>query len=113
MTPRRLWPLTALLLSLPAMGETAPAPCVEVRIGGDRAFDWQCLNARLSQQVETEKTRQAQGAAALAASQPSGSTELNLFDEAATAQRLGSSFGHSVIPERPVEIFRNPLEVKR
>jgi hypothetical protein len=104
----------ALLILLPLVPAAAEPPaCVEVRVGEERVFDWHCLNARLAVQVETERNRQAQAAAALAASQPSGPAELNLFDEAATAQRLGSSFGHSVIPERPVETFRNPLEVKR
>ena len=112
MTRRHLWfVMAAMLPGLPVLaGENA---CVEVRIGDERVFDWRCLNARLSQQVETEKARQAQAAASLAAAFPSGPTELNLFDEAATAQRLGSSFGHSVIPERPVSTWRNPLESKR
>lgn len=78
----------------------APTPCFEVEVNGERAPSYDCL---------TQKLRPAAGAAGPAATPGMGSeaivlrpsNQLGLFNRAATANRMGNTFGTSVYPQRP------------
>jgi hypothetical protein len=92
-----------------AAAEPPPADlCVDVRVGGDWAGHLACLNAALRSEVAAARRTQGEAAAASlgAGSDP---TRLGLFNEAATAERLGDAFGHSVIPQRPDDQYASPL----
>ena len=92
--------------SIPA----APAtPCVGVRIGTATAGGYDCLNAQLAQQANQAGGGQSAMQAAVGASQPSSPTQLNLYNQAATRERLGGNFGKSPLPLRPSTVYHDPL----
>ncbi len=120
MTSRRRL-VMGLLLALAADGGNAAAPataapqqpaadvCVDVKIGEDHSRYFDCLNRQMQRQTDNQANQQAVTQAAIANSQPQSPTQQGLYNQAATRERLGSSFGHSVVPERPKQNFVNPL----
>lgn len=76
--------------------------CVDVRIGDARAYD--CLNQRLRDSVPQRRYSAAD--APYASNSPPH--VVGTFNEAATRQLLGNSFGRSVIPQRPASAFGGP-----
>ncbi len=96
----------------PASG-TAKQPatdvCVDVKIGNDRSRYYDCLNGQMRQQAAHQANQQAVTQDAVSNSQPHSPTQMGLYNQAATRERLGSSFGHSVVPQRPQQKFVNPL----
>jgi len=92
-------------------GTHAPAPevCVTATIGGDPNLYLNCLNQDLAHEAARQADRQAQLQAVVGNSLPSSPTGQGLFNETATHERLGTSFGHSVYPQRPPVQFTNPL----
>ncbi|HVJ51898.1 MAG TPA: hypothetical protein VM689_05515 [Aliidongia sp.] len=93
-----------------AASASAQTPCVDVVIGTERTPNLGCLNDVLRHSTQAERNRQTQASAAASAGVPTTSNELGLFNEAATAERLGDSFGKSVSPQRPARSFGNPLQ---
>jgi len=81
----------------PAIAQQAPRgdTCVDVRIGDARAYD--CLNRQLERAVPRRRFSAATDAPSVAAP----ATAVGTFSEAATRERLGTAFGHSVQPQRP------------
>jgi hypothetical protein len=80
-------------------GTPAKPVCVMVDIAGHTAGGLDCINQTLD-----DTTDRAQAAAAPHTDAPtigSSPTRLGEANVAATRQRLGSSFGTSVIPQRP------------
>ena len=103
-----------ILAPLAAGADTAqPAPssdvCVDVTIGASHAGNLDCLNQRLRQKVAVEKQQAEQIGELQGTATKAPPTELNLFNQTATQERLGDAFGHSVVPQRPVRTFPNPL----
>lgn len=92
--------LTLLLLVcavLPAAaqpGATAQS-CVDVKIGDAQYYN--CLNRQLGESVPGRRFSTADAPTGVQAPAPS----IGLFDRAATAEQLGTSFGHSTVPQRP------------
>jgi len=80
--------------------------CVDVRIGNDRAAYLNCLNAELKRSVEREQ-RAPQPNAPLDARSPSNQT--GTYNDAAAREHMGNAFGVSSRPQRPVQVFVNPL----
>jgi hypothetical protein len=98
--------LTGSLINLPALGQTTETKqsCVDVKIGMEQYYS--CLNQRLQSGIEQHRftSRDAPYSATSAAPAVGG------FNEAATRERLGNAFGHSVIPQRPPPPnFSSPL----
>lgn len=77
--------------------------CVEVEIGGSKAFD--CINRRLK--------RQADKVAPLKNLPPadarSQDIHLGIVNTPAVKQQYGPNFGNSVVPYRPSRTFSPPL----
>jgi hypothetical protein len=83
--------------------------CVQVRIGTGQPTDFHCLNALLAKLVDQETTRQAALQAAQDGITQLAPTQLGLFNETATHERLGNAFGHSAFPQRPNQTSNVPL----
>jgi hypothetical protein len=83
--------------------------CVDVRIQGDNTRYLDCLNAEFNREVAKQADREALLQTAIANSQPHSPTQMGLFNQTATHERLGDAFGHSVIPQRPVVTYINPM----
>ena len=82
--------------------------CVDVRIGDARAYD--CLNRALQRMVPRHRFSVEADAPVTATLPPNA---VGTFSRAATEERLGTSFGHSVIPQRPAAVFLSPLPTAR
>jgi hypothetical protein len=96
-----------------AQAQDATAPpsgstqtCVDVRIGNDRSAYINCLNQRLQQDVQ-EQHPAATPTAPITAQ--SSSTQVGTFNENAAREKMGNAFGRSATPQRPHEVFVNPL----
>lgn len=116
--------LLLLFSGAPSLAQTAPAPpaatgspssssagaktpCVMVDIAGHRTGDLDCTNqtlAKVAGRAQAATTPQV-GVPTIGSS-PTALGEANV---AATRERLGSSFGTSVIPQRPVQTYAPPL----
>jgi hypothetical protein len=87
----------------------APAPeetqtCVDVQVGGERSYA--CINAALARTARLAHTPVNPGI--LSATSPSNT--VGAFNRAGTAERMGDTFGHSVLEQRPPPlVFVNPL----
>jgi hypothetical protein len=78
--------------------------CVDVQIGSDRYYH--CLNEQM-QHVSRDPSSAAKDAP-LSARSPAPA--VGSFNQSATHERLGSSFGKSVVPQRPPPpVFSSPL----
>lgn len=109
-------PVAAVLVALvsvsPALAQPATDTgqvCVGVTIGGQAVPGIDCLNARLKSMVAAERRQAAQIDLLLGAPEHQAPTQEGVFNEAATAERLGDAFGRSVFPQRPVRSFPSPL----
>lgn len=83
--------------------------CVDVRVGTESTGYLDCLNAELRGVVEQQKGRQMVQDLAVQQSLSGTPNQVGLFNEAAVSERLGNSFGHSVIPQRPPPPAYPPL----
>ncbi len=87
-----------------ALAETTQDVCVDVRIGQEPFYS--CLNRKLEEMVPNR--RESSADAPITASSPAPA--VGTFNQAATRQQLGTSFGHSIVPQRPPPpVFYNPL----
>ena len=92
------WPVAAADRKAPVHGEV----CVSVPGADDPGSRFNCLNAELARSVNEQGDRAqlqqfAAGTPAVPANQP------GLFNQSAIKQTLGSNFGHSAHPARPVQ----------
>ena len=100
-----------LLLPTPVLAQQAPPAsnlCVQVDVGGDRAGHLDCAAEALQRAARIAQT---QARAAFDASTPDArSSELTVgvVNQTAVRQRLGSNFGLSVHPQRPVRPAPTP-----
>jgi hypothetical protein len=110
--PRTSLLLAALIVALPwrgalAQNALAQAPnqsCVDVKIGMEQYYD--CVNRQLQDATRTRPFTSRDAPYSAASPDPA----VNTFNEAATREQLGSSFGHSAIPQRPPPpVFTSPL----
>ncbi len=99
-TPLRAQTTQSGSITLPGSSGESGAPgqtCVQVRIAGETASPYNCLNQELQQQV--------QGSGAPQPSLPLGpaspSNQIGTFNEQSVSEQYGKNFGKSVIPYRP------------
>jgi hypothetical protein len=84
--------------------DDAEQVCVDVRIGTEASYA--CLNDRLRQVANQSHFVANPAEVTVTSPAPAVGT----FNQAATAERLGNAFGHSVYPQRPAPPqFPNPL----
>ncbi len=106
---RLIVPACLMLACTPA-AQAAPPPaathqtCVDVQVGSAQSYD--CLNQQLQGVARQAPRFSSDTSAPYSASSPSNVT--GQFNEGATRNRLGSNFGKSVTPERPVQNFAPP-----
>ncbi len=80
--------------------DTRAAPaCVSVEVNGQRAPALDCISDRLAQAVRGRGGAAQPSLAEQAAGRPSN--QLGMFNHAATANRMGNTFGTSVNAQRP------------
>ncbi len=108
--PRRVLECAvAALIALagPVRAQSGPATsetCVDVRVGSDQSYS--CINAALARTANQARAPVNPGTLSPA----SPSNQVGTFNRAATAERMGNTFGHSVISQRPPPpVFSNPL----
>jgi len=77
-------------------GPQTDQSCVDVAVGSAQSYE--CINQQLGT-LAAQQHRAATPDAPPTATSPANIT--GQFDEAATRNRLGRNFGHSVTPERP------------
>ena len=77
----------------------APPACIDVEVNGQRVPSYECMSARLAPTADRTAPPAAQLASERTATRPSN--EIGLFNQAATHQRMGNTFGSSVHPQRP------------
>ncbi len=104
----------SLLAALPWQRAMAQAPspqppadqsCVDVKIGMEQYYD--CINRRLQESTRTRPFTTRDDAPYSAASP---APAVGGFNQAASREQLGTSFGHSAIPQRPPPpVFTSPL----
>jgi len=83
-----------------AWAQASHDSCVDVQVGSAQSYD--CINQKL--QATAREAHEATGAEApYNAVSPSNVT--GQFNESATRERLGTNFGKSVIPQRPVTTY--------
>jgi hypothetical protein len=88
--------LSAATSTQPARAADAPSQtCVDVRIGDQRSYG--CLDQQLARQAQESHAPAA--IPSLSATSPA--LAVGGYNQGATHERLGTSFGHSVIPQRP------------
>lgn len=85
-------------------GEPTSSPaktqsCIDVEVNGERVPAYDCLTDKLSPADGHGPRIAAQLRSEQIARRPSN--ELDLFNQAATSQRLGNAFGKSVKAQRP------------
>jgi hypothetical protein len=91
-----------ILLAHPAAAQN----CVDVSVGHAESYD--CINQQLGALAAQQHRAAAAGTdAPYSATSPANVT--GQFDEAATRNRLGRNFGHSVTPERPAATVASPI----
>lgn len=92
-----------LACALPALAETPTASrgCIDVQVGQSRALAYGCLN----QQLQGSDPRAAKGLREridpVQQLQRQAPNQMGLATPAATSTRMGSTFGNSVVPQRP------------
>ena len=102
-------PVLIFSIDISAQADTAssaPMPCVEVQIGQDSASHMDCVNDALRRVVEREHNRPVPEAPVSA---NSASNQVGTFNEAASRQMMGDTFGISSVPQRPKSAFTNAL----
>ena len=75
--------------------------CVEVVVNGERTPSYSCLTQKLQPTAPPRGPDGAQPGLASEAITQRPSNQLGLFNQAATSNRMGNTFGTSVYPQRP------------
>ncbi|WP_422087260.1 hypothetical protein [Variovorax sp.] len=75
--------------------------CVEVVVNGERTPSYACLTQKLQPASAPRGPDGAQPGLASEAITQRPSNQLGLFNQAATSNRMGNTFGTSVYPQRP------------
>jgi hypothetical protein len=90
----------------PQPGAKADQSCVDVSVGNAQSYD--CINQQLgAMAAQQHRAASSETDAPYSATSPANVT--GQFDEAATRNRLGRNFGHSVTPERPATAPASPF----
>ncbi len=100
--------LTILAAAMPwqsLYAQTTPdQSCVDVKIGAEQYYD--CLNRQLQKATVGHPFTARDAPYSAASPDPAVGT----FNQATTREQLGTSFGHSAIPQRPPPpVFVSPL----
>jgi hypothetical protein len=96
----------AICVSNAALAQKPAQNCVDVTVGNAQSYD--CINQQLGAlAAQQHRAAAAETDAPYSATSPANVT--GQFDEAATRNRLGRNFGHSVTPERPAANVASPL----
>jgi hypothetical protein len=93
--------LAALLPCLSQAADDQAPGCVEVSVGGYKAPDYNCLSQRMggNRNVAAERKNQAAMNVPVDKRAPNS---LGLFNQSATSNRMGNTFGTSARAQRPV-----------
>lgn len=83
-------------------GKAPDGPCVIVEIAGERAGHLDCATQRLQEAARSAQTQARAGYDVPVPQTGSPDTQLGIANQTATRLRMGSGFGNSVHPERPV-----------
>jgi hypothetical protein len=87
-------------------GAKSDQSCVDVSVGSAQSYE--CLNQQLGALAgQQHRAASSETDAPYSATSPANVT--GQFDEAATRNRLGRNFGHSVTPERPATAPAGPF----
>jgi hypothetical protein len=93
----------------PVQIHAAAQPCVDVQVEGARSLSYDCLN----QQLKEDAQNRADTPPAVTAKDAAGTgapTTVGTFSYTGTSIRMGNSFGHSAIAQRPpAPSFTNAL----
>ncbi len=109
------WFLVALAIPGAVVGkpDKANAPpadksesCIEVRIAGEVATDFSCVNAAMKNTIDRSR-RETKLDTTLGPQ--SSSAALGTFNIAAEKLRMGQNFGHSIYPYRPAPPVYAPI----
>lgn len=97
--------LAGLLIALSPLlvnaAEEAPqGSCISAEVNGYKALSYDCLSQRLANPEGAEAARRNQAAMQVPIERRPAN-QLGLATPAATSVRMGSNFGHSVVPQRP------------
>jgi len=88
----------------PVSGQPAAPPatgnCTDVQVGSAQSYD--CINAQLGAVANSTQRFSSDANAPVSASSPSNT--VGVFNQSATANRLGRNFGKSVTPYRPASV---------
>ena len=94
----------ALLVAGLLVGGVAQAEqdqgCIDVQVGQARALAYDCLTRQL-QNTDGQRAAQANRKAMQMDVSKRASNQLGLFNQSATGQRMGNTFGVSAQPQRP------------
>lgn len=82
-----------------ASPQDAEPTCIEVEVNGERAPSYACLSQRLRPSASNDPRRDVTPASEAIVQRPGNA--LGVFNRAATANRMGNTFGTSVHPQRP------------
>ncbi len=113
----------AQTLNLPAMrveGKAEPrigghntAPCAAADTAGRKAGDTDCAARKLQDAAKAAQDRAKDQPIPNVPTATSPDTQIGVANEAATKQRLGDSFGKSVLPQRPTPPPPEPSPLAR
>lgn len=101
-----LLPSLLFIATLPAFAQTnatadAPSPCIDVEVNGERVRDYDCLSRLMTPAKPDARPPATTMPSEDIARRPSN--QLFLFNQEATRQRMGNTFGTSVHSQRPPE----------
>jgi hypothetical protein len=74
--------------------------CTDVQVGSAQSYD--CINAQLGAVANSTQRFSSDANAPVSANSPSNT--VGVFNQSATANRLGRNFGKSVTPYRPANV---------
>ncbi|MFL6611764.1 MAG: hypothetical protein ACJ8HF_26340 [Pseudomonas sp.] len=92
-----------LLAALPLWAQAAePANegCINVEVNGYKALSYECLSEQMANPKGTAAARKNQEALTVPIEQRAPN-KLGLYNQSATRIRMGNTFGHSALPQRP------------
>lgn len=109
--------LVLLLVVTTQAGATEPGKgssgCLDVAVDGYKTLSYECLGQQMTNRQGDTAARKNQEAMAFSISNRAPN-QLGLFNQAGTSHRMGSNFGKSAFPQRPVQsVPRSPLLISR
>ncbi|MFJ4193027.1 hypothetical protein [Pseudomonas sp. NPDC089534] len=101
---KSLWKIVlggCLLAAFGAAQAEQPPGCIDVTVGGYKAPNYDCLSQQMGNNPEGAKAAQKNREAMNVPVDKRPPNQVGLATPAATATRMGNTFGNSVKPQRP------------